>query len=193
MKQIILIPFILILLAADHTPTAPIGTPDSPPAPEQPTAEPTQSDGPYWAIGQLWAGLTAMDTGYCGGNMPEGDGARPVLTMTVDGAVNEARPFSIRHTGIDVIAELDAPVYSPIPGTVVWAGWSTWGLGNVVAVQYSGGWYALVAHLDSATVKCGWTVGTNTAVGTVGTSGNSNYPHTHIELRNGHYAYRPFQ
>jgi len=151
----------------------------------------------YWGIGQPWVGLTEDDEGVCPGyGMPQGSGARPGLLFPVPGGVvNERRPFSVKHTGVDIIAPTGSAVLAPASGVVIWAGWSTWGFGETVAIAHGGGWYSLLFHLSEVHVACGQSVGQGSMVGKVGETGNVSvgYSHLHFELRNGGYAYSPLQ
>jgi murein DD-endopeptidase MepM/ murein hydrolase activator NlpD len=192
----------LLLLANGRQPTQPIGHPSDipagndngdagtavapPPIPEQPDS--------VRGLGQLWAGVSQWDTGHCDGyGMPSGSGSPPALSWPVDSQdMNEGRPFSITHSGIDIRAEVGSPVYASATGRVIWAGYSTYGLGNVVAVRHGGGWHTLYGHLSAAAVTCGQWVYRGDVVGSVGMSGGSNYEHLHFEIRNGAWAYRPF-
>lgn len=68
------------------------------------------------------------------------------------------------------------------------------GLGNAVIVDIGGGWQVTYAHLarGSVTVKPGDAVARGQAVGRVGLSGLTEFPHLHIEVRRNGKVVDPF-
>ncbi len=86
------------------------------------------------------------------------------------------------HTGVDLSAKVGEPVYAAGAGTVVYAGWSDGGYGNVVVIAH-GSTFSLYGHLSRITVRCGQQVSAGTQVGAVGNTGNSSGPHLHFEIR----------
>lgn len=85
------------------------------------------------------------------------------------------------HTGVDVAARFGTPAQATGAGLVVGSGWQP-GYGLSVLVQHSGGYHTLYAHLSELLVGVGDTVVLGTAVGLVGSSGNSTGPHLHYEI-----------
>lgn len=156
---------------------------------------PPVDTGPFWGNGQPWTGITDKDTGFCPGyGMPSGNGGRPSLSWPVPGGTaHEGRGFRIGHTGLDIDAAEGTAVQAAAAGTVVWAGWSTWGFGYMVAISHGGGWFTMYGHLSAVSVGCGQWVGGGYRVGLVGDTGSvtKGYFHLHFELRNGAYSYAP--
>jgi murein DD-endopeptidase MepM/ murein hydrolase activator NlpD len=90
-----------------------------------------------------------------------------------------ARPH---HNGIDFSLAVGTPIRSTWEGTVVFAGWSDAGYGNLVIVQ-NGDWRMYYAHLSAPSVGTGQEVQTGTVVGLSGNTGWSTGPHLHYEVR----------
>lgn len=86
------------------------------------------------------------------------------------------------HRGIDIAAPSGTPVRAARSGTVVFAGWSTQGYGNLVRVRHAGGAETWYAHFSSIAVSVGQYVDQGDVVGRVGSTGLSTGPHLHFEL-----------
>lgn len=86
------------------------------------------------------------------------------------------------HTGIDIPADLGTPVYPACDGTVITAGWGG-GYGNVVVISHDSNTQTWYAHLHQIDVVKGQQVTRDTAIGMVGSTGNSTGPHLHFEVR----------
>jgi len=97
---------------------------------------------------------------------------------------------SINHWGIDIGGKIGNPIYTVDNGVVVYAGWSTWGYGNVIAVDH-GETQSIYAHLDSLNVGCNDIVYKGDLIGFMGSTGNSSGPHLHFELRSGSTRLNP--
>ncbi len=91
------------------------------------------------------------------------------------------------HTGVDIAANPGDPIYASGGGTVVYAGWSSGGYGNVVVLAH-GPVFSLYAHMTSTGVSCGQQVGAGSVIGTVGSTGNSSGPHVHFEVRDANFT-----
>ncbi len=100
------------------------------------------------------------------------------------------------HGGIDIPAPFDTPVLAIGSGRVVWAGEGfTFGrerngdpYGLAVVIRHDLGWqgqvlYSLYAHLETIFVQRGQWVPQGTAIGLVGSTGKSDGPHVHLEIR----------
>ncbi len=94
------------------------------------------------------------------------------------------RGFTSYHTGIDIAAATNTPVYAANGGPVVYSGWNSWGYGNTVVLAH-GPITTLYGHMDSVNVRCGQVVNTGDIIGFVGSTGNSSGPHLHFEIRFG--------
>ncbi|OJJ14549.1 hypothetical protein BKI52_43010 [marine bacterium AO1-C] len=76
------------------------------------------------------------------------------------------------------------PFYSPMSGTVIYAGWSTAGYGYQVLVRsnQNGSFAFRIAHLETISVSDGQTVAEGTLLGYIGSTGNSTGAHAHTVL-----------
>jgi murein DD-endopeptidase MepM/ murein hydrolase activator NlpD len=100
-------------------------------------------------------------------------------------------PFGVRvdplshkmrsHKGVDLAAPKGTAIASPLPGTVVSAGYEN-GYGNTILIQHSDGLRTRYGHLDSINVKAGEKISEQQMIGTVGDSGRSTGPHLHFEV-----------
>lgn len=94
------------------------------------------------------------------------------------------------HRGIDIGAEENSPVYSPVDGTVISNKYDPVGYGNHVVVQDENGYNHLFAHLNQrSNLAVGDTVSANDMIGNVGTTGRSTGNHLHYEVRKGFDKY----
>lgn len=68
------------------------------------------------------------------------------------------------------------------------------GLGNAVVIDHGGGWHTAYGHMaaGSVIVKPGDTVQRGQALGKVGMSGLTEFPHVHMEVRQGGKVVDPF-
>lgn len=95
------------------------------------------------------------------------------------------------HRAIDIAAPIGRPVAASDSGTVIHAGWSTWGYGNLVVLDHGNGFQTWYAHLNEIWVANGQFVVQGSNVGAVGTTGNSSGPHLHFEIRYGQNLLNP--
>lgn len=103
------------------------------------------------------------------------------------------------HPGIDLAAQVGAPVRAPADGLVVYSGrypmsadavW--WRYGNIVMLRHGTSYVTIFGHLDEARVRIGQRVRRGDVIGTVGNSGWSTNPHLHYEVRiPGNQGWRP--
>ncbi len=94
-------------------------------------------------------------------------------------------PFNDRaafHTGIDMDAPYNSPVYATAAGTVIYAGWLG-AYGKTVEIDHGFGIDTLYAHLHRCLVAVGEQVAAQAEIGLVGTTGRSTGPHVHYEVR----------
>jgi len=170
---------------ATPSPTAPDVTP--PPAvpgePAPPGALPSRHD--------PWYLLSWYDAGYCP-NSPPGWGWSGSLSWPVyGGQVDQSRIFTPWHPAIDIDAPVGTPVYASATGVAIWAGYNTWGYGNLVILDHGNGWQTLYSHLADVHVGCGQSAAKGETIGTVGETGQASCPHLHFELRRHGYNYNP--
>ncbi len=120
------------------------------------------------------------DPGSCGlvPNPGGSGGWSPPLTT----AYTWMRGFSSVHSGVDLATPIGTPVHAAMGGTVVFAGWNSWGYGYTVVLA-SGPFSTLYGHLSAIGVSCGQFIGSGQVVASSGSSGNSTGPHLHFEIR----------
>lgn len=87
------------------------------------------------------------------------------------------------HQGIDLGSPSSVTIVAADSGLVVYAGWANGGYGNTVMVDHGNGFQTLYAHMSTISVSCGQSVGQGSALGVVGSTGNSTGPHLHFEIR----------
>ena len=119
---------------------------------------------------------------------PEEDEAAPENTTSakaiwpIDGSIVITRQHSKDHNGIDIAAAEGTAVRSIFAGTVVETGKND-SDGYYIIIQSADGMKCKFAHFkDAATVSKGASVSAGTAVGAVGSTGNSTGPHLHMEI-----------
>lgn len=95
-------------------------------------------------------------------------------------------PFTgkkIFHEGVDISANVGAPIYASASGTVVKILYSKYGYGNRIIIKHKYGFETLYAHVNKIKVKKGQWVYKNQQIGSVGNTGRSTGPHLHYEIR----------
>ncbi|HEX6370243.1 MAG TPA: M23 family metallopeptidase [Longimicrobium sp.] len=106
------------------------------------------------------------------------------------------RNFRVQDEGVAVIAAADGIVASTRDGlpdrNTSWDEGD--GLGNYVEISHPGGLSTRYGHLrrGSLAVTPGESVGRGAHLGLVGSSGRSNWPHLHFEVREGGVSVEPF-
>ncbi len=154
----------------------------------QPVGDPPP--GAVFPLGTPWVSVTDLDTGYC--PVVSGFGWSGGLSWPVGGrTINDNRGFRLGHSGIDINSPIGDPAFAAQSGIVVWAGWSTWGFGNLVVIAHGGTWHTYYAHLSEVYVGCGQSVGVGSTIGATGQTGASTWPHLHFEVRNQGFSYNP--
>lgn len=86
------------------------------------------------------------------------------------------------HPAIDLAGPQGTPVVAMSSGTVISAGWSDLGYGNLVEIQYWDGTVSWYAHNVRLAVKVGDSVTPGQVVSYRGTTGRSTGPHVHLEI-----------
>jgi murein DD-endopeptidase MepM/ murein hydrolase activator NlpD len=113
-----------------------------------------------------------------------GPGENPTLAWGLPlqkGTYEYIRGMYSGHSGVDLKAVQDSPVYAANSGTVVYAGWSEYGYGNTIIISH-GDVLTMYAHLNTVGVICGQIVEAGQSIGAVGSTGNSSGPHLHFEM-----------
>lgn len=94
------------------------------------------------------------------------------------------------HSGWDIKAERDSPVYAVAAGKVVYADWLR-GYGQIVIIDHSDKYHTLMAHLGTIAVRVGNHVAAGQQVGTVGETGSLRGPVLYFEIRHKGMAVDP--
>lgn len=89
---------------------------------------------------------------------------------------------STGHRAIDYAASLGTPIRSVGDGTVVFAGWSKAGFGNLTSIRHNSTYQTNYAHQSKIIVKRGQKVKQGQVIGYVGSTGFSTGPHLHYEM-----------
>lgn len=105
-------------------------------------------------------------------------------------SVNERFGTVVYQKGVEIQAEMSAPVRAVMAGTIEFEGWVK-GLGNVVIIHHGGGFYSLSGHLYRSLKTQGNQVEQGEIVGLVGDTGNSELPSLYFELRENSKAVDP--
>lgn len=89
------------------------------------------------------------------------------------------------HTGVDIGAWYGTEIYAAASGTVSLAvvDYGSTGYGTYVAIYHPNGTTTLYAHMSALAVSVGQTVSQGQVIGYVGSTGASNGPHLHFEIR----------
>ena len=86
------------------------------------------------------------------------------------------------HTGIDISTAPGTPVYATADGVISFAGMSSGGNGNLVAIEHGFGYETYFAHNRQIAVKVGQVVKRGDLISYVGSTGSSTGPHVHYEI-----------
>ncbi|WP_204106074.1 MULTISPECIES: peptidoglycan DD-metalloendopeptidase family protein [Spirulina sp. CCY15215] len=86
------------------------------------------------------------------------------------------------HSGIDFAGDYGSPVSAADSGTVILTQWYG-GYGKTVVIDHGGGMTTLYGHLSKFSVIEGQPVKQGNAIAEVGSTGFSNGPHLHFEIR----------
>jgi murein DD-endopeptidase MepM/ murein hydrolase activator NlpD len=93
------------------------------------------------------------------------------------------RRWGRMHKGIDIAGPIGTPINAAADGTVIVAGWSSGGYGNLVEVRHSDGTITRYAHNSRLSVSVGQTVRQGEQVAQMGSTGQSTGSHLHFEIR----------
>jgi murein DD-endopeptidase MepM/ murein hydrolase activator NlpD len=99
-------------------------------------------------------------------------------------------PGGQKNDGIDIKADMGAPVRAAADGEVVYAGDQVPGYGNLVLLKHPDGWATAYAHLGHIDVKNQQKVTQGQQIGLAGQTGGVSQPEVHFEVR---YAAVPGQ
>jgi murein DD-endopeptidase MepM/ murein hydrolase activator NlpD len=95
------------------------------------------------------------------------------------------RRWGRMHRGIDIAGPVGTPIHAAAEGSVVFAGWSSGGFGNLVEIRHSDGTITRYAHNSRLLVSLGQTVTQGQQIAAMGSTGRSTGSHLHFEIRPG--------
>ena len=96
-----------------------------------------------------------------------------------------------RHQGIDISSPLGTPVKSSNAGTVIYAGNTIKGYGNLIILRHPEEFVTVYAHNHINMVEEGAWVERGQIIGKVGQTGRASGPHLHFEIRKNNKAVDP--
>jgi murein DD-endopeptidase MepM/ murein hydrolase activator NlpD len=102
---------------------------------------------------------------------------------------SRGNPYCEWHHAIDISLHTGDNIYASDTGVVVFAGWSTWGYGNLIVIDHGNDWQTVYAHLSYVGVGCGYDVNRGQVIGSGGSTGNSTGPHLHFEIMSATIGY----
>jgi murein DD-endopeptidase MepM/ murein hydrolase activator NlpD len=116
----------------------------------------------------------------------------PLFVWPVDGQIssNFGRRKMGWHQGIDITAELGAPVTASAAGVVLGSGFEG-RYGRVIRIEHPNGFTTIYAHNDENLVEAGDRVVAGQRIAAVGRTGRATAAHVHFEIRQGGLAYNP--
>ena len=88
------------------------------------------------------------------------------------------------HTGLDIAAPYGTSIRAALSGRVTFVGWKG-GYGKTVIIEHPNGYETLYGHCSKLLVDRGQTVKKGERIAKVGSTGVSNGPHVHFEVRKG--------
>jgi murein DD-endopeptidase MepM/ murein hydrolase activator NlpD len=100
-------------------------------------------------------------------------------------------PSGGRNDGINIAANMDAPIRAADAGTVVYAEAGPKGYGNLVLIRHGNGYITAYAHADRIAVAKGDRVNQGQVIGYAGQTGGVSAPQLHFEIRQGGKALDP--
>lgn len=90
--------------------------------------------------------------------------------------------FSNFHPGVDIATGLGMPIHPIAKGKVEQVNFSFLGYGNHVIISHDSEYKSLYGHMNRVYVKVGQEVSSESTLGTVGLTGYTSGPHTHLEI-----------
>ncbi len=122
------------------------------------------------------------------GGSYEGSGVTPVIVGTGSfiypvGSRYFTQYYWYGHQAVDIALPEGQAVYASDTGTVTYAGWNTYGYGNLIVVNHGNGYETFYGHLSGINVVPGQIVYQGNVIGASGNTGRSSGPHIHFEIR----------
>lgn len=97
----------------------------------------------------------------------------------------------LHNDGVNIAAEIGAPVKAAQSGVVAYSGNELKGYGNLLLVRHDNGWMTAYAHNNKLLVQRGDTVVRGQTIAQAGNSGSVVTPQVHFEIRKGAKAIDP--
>ena len=116
------------------------------------------------------------------------------LTRMASGFGYRTDPFDKSrkmHGGMDFTAPRGTPIYAASDGKIIRADARSSGYGKHIRIDHGFGYVTLYAHLDKYNVKRNQKVKKGDIIGFVGSTGRSQAPHLHYEVRKDGKKYNP--
>ena len=132
------------------------------------------------------AAVTSQPLAPISSAAPAGGTPAPAFAWPVTGQVISdfgATANGGKNDGINIAADLDAPIRASASGTVTYAGDELKNYGNLVLVKHSGGYTTAYAHAGRLIVSKGDFVARGQVIGYVGQTGDVSRPQLHFEIR----------
>jgi len=105
-----------------------------------------------------------------------------VFYAPIKGLITSSFSLSDKHYGVDVVAPENEAIKATLPGTVVFANWTS-NTGYVLAIQHENNLFSLYKHNSVLLKKEGDLVQAGEVIAIIGNSGElSTGPHLHFEL-----------
>ncbi len=117
-------------------------------------------------------------------------GRNPGFVWPESGTITST--FNGGHNGIDIATTAGTRLAAAQAGWVVYAGWTSDGLGNAVYIDHGNGFVTVYGHMQSIAVSVGQRVSKGQAIGAEGSSGNSTGPHVHFMVIDNGRSCNPF-
>ena len=116
------------------------------------------------------------------------------LTRMASGFGYRTDPFDKSrkmHAGMDFTAPRNTPVYAASDGKIIRADSRSSGYGKHIRIDHGFGYITLYAHLNKYNVRRNQKVKKGDVIGFVGSTGRSQAPHLHYEVRKDGKKYNP--
>lgn len=118
--------------------------------------------------------------GYSGPLVNLGTGA---FIWPIGGTILLNQEYWSGHPALDINTYFRQPVFASDSGTVVFAGWSSSGYGNLVIIDHGNGYRTYYAHNEAVLVSVGQGVVQGQQISESGSTGNSTGNHLDFRIR----------
>ena len=161
-------------------------------------------------VGQQLQLPISLDFGVLDSGVPKGVSATNAVTISTTKKSQQAKKFvapklgsggfswpvqgeiitefgpsarGVHNDGVNIAAEIGAPVIVSATGTVAFVGDNIKNFGKLVLVKHDGGIITAYAHLNSISVNEGDVLAAGDTIGNVGSTGRVSLPQLHFEIR----------